>query len=66
MMAAFVSMNLRIVLRENNLTHKRIHSHTSEQNGMIERANKAVRESISSAVITGLSEAEREISKTVL
>ena len=63
--SAFVSMDFRIVLRENKLTHKRIHPHTPEQNGIVERANKTVRESISDKVIMDFDDAVREISKVV-
>ena len=63
--SAFVSMYFRMVLRENKLTHKRIHPHTPEQNGIVERANKTVRESIAGKIITDFGDVEREISKVV-
>ena len=50
--SAFISMEFRIVLKENGLTHKKIHPHTPEQNGIVERANKTVRESLSDKVMT--------------
>ena len=34
-------------------------------NGIVERANKTMRESLSDRVITGFGDAEREIAKTV-
>ena len=64
--SAFISMDFRIVLRENGLTHKKIQPHTPEQNGIVERANKTVRESLSDRVITDFVDAEKEIAKTIL
>ena len=64
--SAFISMEFRIVLKENGLTHKKIHPHTPEQNGIVERANKTVRESLSDKVITDFGDAEKEIARTIL
>jgi transposase InsO family protein len=63
--SAFISMEFRIVLKENSLTHKKIHPHTPEQNGIVERANKTVRESISDKIITDFGDAEVEIAKVI-
>ena len=63
--SAFISTEFRIVLKENGLTHKKIHPHTPEQNGIVERANKTVRESLSDRVITDFGDAEKAIAKTV-
>lgn len=63
--SAFISMEFRIVLKENGLTHRKIHPHTPEKNGIVERANKTMREELSGKVITDFGDAEREITKTV-
>jgi len=44
--STFISMDFNTVLN-NCLTHKRIHPRTPEQNGIIERDNKTVREEFS-------------------
>ena len=58
-------MDLKIVLNNNGLTQKRIHPHAPEQNGIVERANKTVRELLSDKVITDFGDAEREISRII-
>ena len=58
-------MDFRTVLKENCLTHKNIHPHTPEQNGIVERTNKTMRESLSDKIITDFGDAEREIAKTI-
>lgn len=63
--SAFISMELRAVLRENNLIHQKIHFHTLEKNGIMARANKTVGESLSDKVITDFGDAEREIAKVI-
>ncbi len=63
--SAFVSMDFRMVLRENKLTHKRIHPHAPEQNGIVERANKTMREELSPLIITDYQNAQSEISRII-
>ena len=59
-------MGFRVVSKENCLAHKKIHPHAPEQNGIVEKANKDVRESLSDRVITDFGDAEKEIAKTIL
>ena len=47
------------------LTHKIIHPHIHEQNAIVERANKTVREEMSPVIITDYQDAKREISRIV-
>ena len=63
--SAFISQDFKIVLGSNGLTHKRIHPHTPEQNAIVERANKTVREELSPVIMTDYQDAKREISRIV-
>ena len=63
--SSFIAMEFRIVLRENHLTQKLIRPHTPEQNGIVERANKTMRESLVSVILTDYEQARHEISKIV-
>ncbi len=63
--SAFVSMDFKMVLNSNRLTHKRIHPHAPEQNGIVERANKTMREELSPLIITDYQNAQSEISRIV-
>ena len=57
--SAFISQDFKIVLNSNSLTHKRIHPHTPEQNGIVERANKTMREELFPLIMTDYQDAKR-------
>ena len=63
--SAFISLDFKIVLNSNGLTQKRIHPHAPEQNGIVERANKTMREELSPLIITDYQNAQSEISRIV-
>ena len=63
--SAFISLDFKIVLNSNGLTHKRIHPHAPEQNGIVERANKTMREELSPLIITDYQNAQSEISRII-
>ena len=63
--SSFISMEFRVVLKQNNLTQKLIKPHTTEQNGIVERANKTMRESLVPVILTDYDHARHEISKIV-
>ena len=63
--SAFISMEFRIVLKENHLTHKRIHPHTPEQNAIVERTNRTVRDEIDMAVVLDYQDAVKIIDRIV-
>ena len=63
--SSFIAMEFKIVLRENHLTQKLIKPHTPEQNGIVERANKTVRESLVPVVLTDYEPAKSEISTII-
>jgi hypothetical protein len=44
--SCYVSKEFRIVLTENGLGHHRIHPHCPEENGLMERANRTLREGL--------------------
>ena len=50
--SAFISVEFKMVLKANDLTHKRIRSHTPKDNAVVERVNKTVREEIETELIT--------------
>ena len=63
--SAFLSLDFKIVLNNNGLTHKKIHPHTPKQNGIVERANKTMREELSPLIITDYRDAQNEISRII-
>ena len=63
--SSFIAMEFRIVLKENHLTQKLIRPHTPEQNGIVEGANKTIRESMVPVILTNYDQARHEISKIV-
>ena len=63
--SSFIAMEFKIVLRENHLTQKLIRPHTPEQNGIVERANKAMRESLVPVILTDYEQARSELSRII-
>ena len=63
--SSFIAMEFRIVLRENHLTQKLIRPHTPEQNGIVERANKTMRESLVPVILTDYEQVRHELFKIV-
>ncbi|MEM0135220.1 MAG: integrase core domain-containing protein [Thermoplasmatales archaeon] len=51
------------MLNSSCLTQKRIHPRTPEQNGIVERANKTMREEMSPLMITDYKNAQNDISR---
>ena len=54
-----------MVLKQNSLTQKFIRPHTPEQNGIVERANKTMRESLAPVILTDYEQARSEISRII-
>ena len=52
-------------MKENHLTQKLIRPHAPEQNGIVERANKTIRESMVPVILTNYDQARHEMSKIV-
>jgi putative transposase len=57
--SGYISKEFRMVLTENGLTHRRIHPHCLEVNGMIERANRTLREGLQGEELSNYLELER-------
>ena len=55
--SSFIGYEFKIVLRQNGLTQKRIHPHNPEQNGIVERANRTLRDMIDSSVVMNYNDA---------
>ena len=54
-----------MVLGENNIKQKFIRPHTPEQNGIVERANKAMRESLVPVILRDYEQPKSEIAKII-
>lgn len=63
--SCYVSQEFRVVLKENGLTHHRITPHCPEENGLMERANRTLRESLDSERLENLLEARKVINRHV-
>ena len=63
--SAFISVEFKMVLKANNLTHKRIRPHTPKDNAIVERVNKTVREEIETELITDYQKAVESIDRTI-
>ncbi len=63
--SSFIAMEFKLVLRENNLTQKLIRPHTPEQNGIVERGNKTIRESLVPVILTDYEQGKSELSGIV-
>ena len=55
--SSFIGYEFRNEQRQNGLTQKRIHPHTPEQSGIVERANRTLRDMIDSSVVTNYQDA---------
>ena len=56
--SCYISKEFRVVLQENGLGHHRIQPHCPEENGLMERANRTMRESLEGEEPSDLLEAE--------
>lgn len=63
--SCYVSQEFRQVLKENGLSHQRIRPHCPEENGLMERANRTLRESLEDEPMGNLLEARRVIARHV-
>ena len=60
--SSYIAKEFKLVLKANKLTQKLIRPHTPEQNGIVERANKTMRESLVPIILTDYEQAKSEIS----
>jgi transposase InsO family protein len=63
--SCYIAKEFRVVLQENGLGHHRIKPHCPEENGLMERANRTVREGLEGEELTDLLTAERVIARVV-
>jgi putative transposase len=63
--SGYISKEFKIVLKENGLGHHRIKPHCPEENGVIERAYRTLREALEGETLTNLLEAERVLGRIV-
>src|SRR5262249_32995872 len=63
--SGYVSREFKQVLQENGLGHHRIKPHCPEENGLIERMHRTLREELYGEALTNLLEAERVFARVV-
>lgn len=63
--SCYISKEFRVVLQENGLGHHRIQPHCPEENGLMERANRTIRESLEEEEPSNLLEAEATMKRLV-
>jgi transposase InsO family protein len=63
--SGYISQEFRVVLKENGLGHHRIRPHCPEENGLIERAYRTVREALEGEELTDLLQARDVLAKIV-
>ena len=63
--SCYVSKEFRVVLQENGLGHHRIRPHCPEENGLMERANRTLREGLEGEDLSDLLTAGRVIERVV-
>jgi putative transposase len=63
--SGYISKEFKIVLAENGLGHHRIKPHCPEENGLIERMHRTLREELDGDALTNLLEAEKVFGRVV-
>jgi transposase InsO family protein len=63
--SCYISKEFRVVLQENGLGHHRIQPHCPEENGLIERANRTLREGLEGEELTDLLTADKVMARLV-
>ena len=63
--SSYIAMEFKLVLKANNLTQKLIRPHTPEQNGIVERANKTMREALVPVILVDYEQARSAISAII-
>jgi putative transposase len=63
--SGYISKEFKVVLRENGLGHHRIKPHCPEENGLIERMHRTLREDMDGEALSNLLEAERTFARVV-
>jgi transposase InsO family protein len=63
--SGYISKEFKIVLKENGLDHQRIKPHCPEENGVIERSNRTIREGLEGEELTNLVQAQKVMTRIV-
>jgi transposase InsO family protein len=63
--SGYISKEFKIVLKENGLGHHRIKPHCPEENGLIERMHRTLREELDGEELSNLLEAEKVFARVV-
>lgn len=63
--SGFVSKEFKVVLKENGLDHQRIKPHCPEENGLIERSNRTIREEMDGEELQNLVQAQGVMSRII-
>jgi putative transposase len=63
--SGYISKEFKLVLKENGLGHHRITPHCPEENGLIERVHRTLRENLDGEELTNLLEAEKVFGRIV-
>jgi putative transposase len=63
--SGYISKEFKVVLKQNGLGHHRIKPHCPEENGLIERMHRTLREELDGEALTNLLEAEKVFARVV-
>jgi transposase InsO family protein len=63
--SGYVSKEFKVVLLENGLDHQRIKPHCPEENGVIERSNRTIREGLEGEELTNLVQAQGVMNRII-
>jgi transposase InsO family protein len=63
--SGYVSQEFRVVLKENGLDHQRIKPHCPEENGLMERANRTIREHLEGEELKNLVQAQAVFARII-
>ena len=63
--SGYVSREFKVVLQENGLSHQRIKPHCPEENGVVERSNRTIREHLDGEELTNLVQAQEVFTRII-
>jgi len=63
--SGYIAKEFKIVLKENGLDHQRIKPHCPEENGVIERSNRTIREQLEGEELQNLVQAQGVLSRII-
>ena len=63
--SGYVSKEFKIVLKENGLDHQRIKPHCPEENGIVERSNRTIREQLEGEALENFVQAQKVMERII-